>query len=106
MLNSYCTPTTGHMRHFRLSFVYLPANLWGSILFADATKKRKPTSFPRGFSYSFGAPLQKTNGTILHLPSKACFPNLPSYHSYVPWAVTPKLTATKTSAQATVPLSH
>lgn len=80
-----------------------------SILFADATKKRKvelPTLILVGFGCSFTAPLQKTNGTILHLPSKACFPNLRSYHSYVPWAVTPRLTATNTNAQATVLLSH
>lgn len=35
-------------------------------------------------TFSFVMILQKMNGTILHLPSKACFPNLRSYHSYVP----------------------
>ena len=99
-----------NMSHFQLSFLDLPANPVRPLYFSLMPQKKRKVELPTlilvGFGCSFTAPLQKTNGTILHLPSKACFPNLRSYHSYVPWAVTPRLTATNTNAQATVLLSH
>lgn len=50
--------------------------------------------------------IQYTYGIILQLPATACLPNLPSYHFFVPSAVTPRLTATKTKAQKLVRLTR
>ena len=57
---------------------------WVSIPFADASNTCKFDLLTLTliiFQLSFRSQLQKTKGTIFHLPSKACFPNLRSYHS-------------------------